>query len=553
MTLQPGTRLGPYEIALRWAPAGWARSTARATRASTAPSRSRSSPRTSPADPELRQRFEREARAISALNHPHICVLHDVGRQDGIDYLVMEYLEGETLADRLKRGALPLEQALRYGIEIAEALDRAHRQGIVHRDLKPGNVMITKSGAEAARLRAGEAAGPRRAPALGLRAERAAHGRRAADRGRHLVGTFPYMSPEQLEGREPDARADVFAFGAVLYEMVTGRRAFTGKSQAQPDRRDPHVGAGAGLADPAAVAARPRPRGREVPGQGPRRALAERARPGQRARVDRGVRRTDAAARPSGPGDRARGGWPWGAGRGPGHRHRRFGPPLSRSRACHSSAPVTAALLPPPGITTLSTSNRARRRSPPTAGASPSSAARGDGSQSLWVRELSRPDVQELPETAGGAYPFWSPDSRRLGFFARGRLNVETRPAAPCARVCDAPYPARRGLGPGGCHPVRGAVGAPPARFRGAAATPWPSRSSSQEVSHRFPHFLPDGHAFPLHRLRLQAPDGETSVYLGSLGRPSPAPLMKASAAALYRPARTRSSSGATAGSWPSA
>ena len=181
------------------------------------------------ASPESRQRFEREAKTISQLSHPHICALYDVGHEDGIEYLVMEYLEGETLADRLVKGPLPFEQMLRYGIEIADALDKAHRQGIVHRDLKPGNVMLTKSGVKLLDFGLAKAMAP-----AGSR--RQSH--RASDQQANLtqegtiLGTFQYMAPEQLEGKEADARTDIFAFGAVLYEMATGRKAFSGASQA---------------------------------------------------------------------------------------------------------------------------------------------------------------------------------------------------------------------------------------------------------------------------------------------------------------------------------
>jgi serine/threonine protein kinase/Tol biopolymer transport system component len=178
---------------------------------------------------ELRQRFEREARAVSSLNHPHICTLHDIGEHEGIGFLVMEYLEGETLAGRLKKGALPLDQALRYGIEISDALDKAHRQGVVHRDLKPGNIMLTKSGTKLldfglAKLRVPET-DTSAASALPTQEKP------LTEKG-SILGTFQYMSPEQLEAKDADERTDIFAFGAVLHEMVTGKRAFEGKSQA---------------------------------------------------------------------------------------------------------------------------------------------------------------------------------------------------------------------------------------------------------------------------------------------------------------------------------
>src|ERR1700680_1810135 len=178
---------------------------------------------------ELRERFEREAKAISSLNHPHICTLHDVGHQDGIDYLVMEYVEGETLATRLAKGPLPLDQALRYAIEIADALDKAHRKGVTHRDLKPGNIMLTKSGAKLldfglAKLREDAA------PATPL--SQLPTGKNPITAQGTILGTLQYMAPEQLEGKEADARTDIFAFGVVVYEMATNKKAFEGKSQA---------------------------------------------------------------------------------------------------------------------------------------------------------------------------------------------------------------------------------------------------------------------------------------------------------------------------------
>jgi serine/threonine-protein kinase len=179
---------------------------------------------------ELRERFEREARTIASLNHPHICTLHDIGRQDGIDYLVMEYLEGETLAQRLNKGLLPLEQVLQYAVEIADALDKAHRKGVTHRDLKPGNIMLTKTGTKLldfglAKLK------QEVAPANVQLSELPTADDPLTGKGM-IVGTLQYMAPEQLEGKEVNARTDIFAFGAVVYEMATGNRAFEGKSQA---------------------------------------------------------------------------------------------------------------------------------------------------------------------------------------------------------------------------------------------------------------------------------------------------------------------------------
>src|SRR5882757_3183950 len=179
---------------------------------------------------ELRERFEREARTIASLNHPHICVLHDIGQQDGIDFLVMEYLEGETLAQRLLKGPLPLEQVLQFAIEISDALDKAHRKGVTHRDLKPGNIMLTKTGTKL--LDFGLAKLNQEVAPKDTQLSELPTANDPLTAQGTIVGTLQYMAPEQLEGKEVDTRTDIFAFGAVVYEMATGKRAFEGKSQA---------------------------------------------------------------------------------------------------------------------------------------------------------------------------------------------------------------------------------------------------------------------------------------------------------------------------------
>src|SRR5512143_942921 len=233
MTISAGARLGPYEIL---APIG-AGGMGEVYRARDSRLGREVAIKVLPdhlsASEELRHRFEREARTISQLSHPHICALYDVGREGDQEFLVMELLEGETLADRLGRGPLPLEQVLRYGIEIADALDRAHRAGVIHRDLKPGNIMLTKSGVKLldfglAKLHAIETADASGITSLPTMTPPS---RPLTSHGT-LLGTFQYMSPEQLEGREADPRSDLFAFGCVLYEMATGTKAFTGTSQA---------------------------------------------------------------------------------------------------------------------------------------------------------------------------------------------------------------------------------------------------------------------------------------------------------------------------------
>src|SRR5437879_2955678 len=228
MTLSSGARLGPYEILSALGAGGmgevYRARDARLDRMVAI----KVLPEHRSTSPQVRERFEREARAISSLSHPHICALYDIGNQDGIDYLVMEYLEGETLAGRLKKGALPLDVALRYAIEIAEALDQAHRHGVVHRDLKPGNLMLTKTGTKLldfglAKVTDTSKTGADNPTAL-LTRDLTSQGT--------ILGTFQYMAPEQLEGKDADARSDIFAFGSVLYEMIAGRKAFDGTSQA---------------------------------------------------------------------------------------------------------------------------------------------------------------------------------------------------------------------------------------------------------------------------------------------------------------------------------
>jgi Tol biopolymer transport system component len=230
MTILPGRRLGPYEILSSVGAGGMGEVyRARDTRLNRIVA-IKVLPTHLADRSELRERFEREARTIASLNHPHICTLHDIGQQDAIDYLVMEYLEGETLAQRLLKGPLPLELVLQYSIEISDSLDKAHRKGVTHRDLKPGNIMLTKSGTKLldfglAKLK--QEATPANVPLSELPT---ANDPLTAEGS--IVGTMQYMAPEQLEGKEVDGRTDIFAFGAVVYEMATGKRAFEGKTQA---------------------------------------------------------------------------------------------------------------------------------------------------------------------------------------------------------------------------------------------------------------------------------------------------------------------------------
>ena len=229
MPLPSGTRLGPYEILALIGAGGMGEVyRARDTRLDRAVA-IKVLPAHLSTNPELRQRFEREARAISSLSHPNICTLHDIGSQEGVDFLVMEHIEGETLDDRLKRGPLSVQELLRCGVEIADALDNAHRQGVVHRDLKPGNIMLTKAGAKLLDFGLARTVATSAIPSALTASPTMTTPLTAAGM---IVGTFQYMAPEQLEGKEVDVRSDIFSLGAVLYEMATGGRAFTGATQA---------------------------------------------------------------------------------------------------------------------------------------------------------------------------------------------------------------------------------------------------------------------------------------------------------------------------------
>src|ERR1700746_761845 len=230
MPILPGRRLGPYEILSAIGAGGMGEVyRARDTRLDRIVA-IKVLPAHLADRSDLRERFDREARVVASLNHPHICTLHDIGQQDGIDFLVMEYLEGETLAQRLAKGPMPLEQVLQYAIEISDALDKAHRKGVTHRDLKPGNIMLTKTGTKLldfglAKLK------QEAAPANVSLSDLPTANEPLTGQGT-IVGTLQYMAPEQLEGKEVDPRTDIFSFVAVVYEMATHKRAFEGNSQA---------------------------------------------------------------------------------------------------------------------------------------------------------------------------------------------------------------------------------------------------------------------------------------------------------------------------------
>jgi Tol biopolymer transport system component len=418
MPLDPGTRLGPYEILSPLGAGGMgevyrARDTrlGRDVAVKVLPEHLSSSP-------ERRARFEREARSVSSLNHPHICALYDVGREGEIDYLVMELLEGETLAGRLTKGALPIAQVLHLGAQIADALDRAHRAGLVHRDLKPGNVMLTKSGAKLMDFGLAKGAGSASSPSA-LTASPTVTTPLTAEGT--IVGTFQYMAPEQLEGKEADARSDLFALGALVYEMATGRRAFEGKTQASLIaailKEDPRPIHSVEAMSPPALDLLVRQCLRKDP--------EERIQSAHDIRLQlEGIAATGAmpggSTVPAAPGrGRSRERLAWGMAA------------LAALIAIAAVAvpffrpapvpPVVFASIPPPDGSTFDTSVLGVAISPD--GRTLAYVARGAHGGNVWVRPLDSTTARPLAGTEGADCLFWSPDSRSIGFWAGGNLR----------------------------------------------------------------------------------------------------------------------------------
>jgi eukaryotic-like serine/threonine-protein kinase len=484
--------------------------------------------------PERRQRFEREARAIASLNHPHICVLHDVGQQDGVDFLVMEYLEGETLADRLKKGALPIDQVLRYAIEIAEALDRAHRHGIVHRDLKPGNVMLTKSGAKLLDFGLAKLRAPETPVSAASQLSALATGDKPLTAEGSLVGTFQYMAPEQLEGKEPDARADIFAFGTLVHEMATGQRAFKGKSQASLIA--------------AILASEPTPISRLQPLTPPAldRVVATclAKDPDERWQSAHDLARElkwiqDGGAAPSVAPVAARS-----------RRGERVawagavlvaamaGLAVSRWRdATHEPLRVIqSTLLPPPNVALNLESSPVL--SPD--GRRIAFMARGeDGRHRVWVRALEAVGAQPLAGTEGANDPFWSADSRSLGFFADGKLKRIDAAGGPPQVVCDASTGRGGAWSREGVIVFAGQLGTGLLRVSASGGVPAPATrldATSHETSHRWPFFLPGGRHFLYTVLRAGGGPEKDAVFVGTLDSDERRQLVAARSNAVYAP-----------------
>jgi len=463
---------------------------------------------------ERRARFEREARLVSQLSHPHVCTVHDVGDEGGIHYLVMERLEGETLAARLDRGPLSLEETLRYGAQIAEALAAAHRQGVVHRDLKPANVMVIASGVKLldfglARLAAGGSGSMGDLPTMTMEA-----GRSLTEEGT-VLGTFPYMSPEQVEGGEADARSDIFALGAVLYEMVTGRRAFGGKSAASIMaavlREDPapvselrpvsppaldHVVAGCLAKDPEArwqsardVATNLRWIGEAGSQAGVAAPVARRRKGRERLAWILAAAALVAAAVAVG----------WAI-----FEVRDL--PLATER-------ITFLVPPPEGAEFFEEVNSNSLALSPD-GTTLALTVEREGESMIVLRRLGESTLRPLPGTEGAESPFWSPDGAFLGFFADEALQKIPAGGGPAQIVCRVQGHNTGAWAPGGTIVFTQALTEHGGLFRVAATggEPTPMATNDPDLAGgwpRYPVVLPDGRRVLFHRFHRPS---ETNV-----------------------------------------
>jgi eukaryotic-like serine/threonine-protein kinase len=440
MPLGPGARLGPYEVVAAIGAGGMGEVyRARDTRLDRTVA-IKILPAAVAGDPIFRERFDREARAVAALNHPHICALYDIGEDAGTAFLVMEHLEGETLADRLTKGPLPIDQAVKYAIQIAEALDKAHRAGIVHRDLKPGNIMICRggpSGPSVAKLLDFGLAKTSPVGALsGLSLLPTAHSPVTAQGT--ILGTLQYMAPEQVEGREADARSDIFAFGAIVYEMVTGKRAFEGKSQASViasilDREPPAMSSLQPLAPEAldhvvqrCLAKDPEERWQTIADV--MRELVWTVKADTRGRITippPAVWRTT----------RQRLVW-LGAGAGVAVAAFTLAAPFLRPAPVDVRS-IRLSIVPPSDVVlTRGTNNTVAVVSPDGRRVAFIAQRAGVGPYQLWVRSLDAMDSQPLAGTDAATLPFWSPDSRMLGFYSFGQLRAVDASSGPVQSIC---------------------------------------------------------------------------------------------------------------------
>jgi eukaryotic-like serine/threonine-protein kinase len=497
MGLSSGTKLGPYEIGAPLGAGGMGEVyRARDTRLDRSVAIKILPPHLAD-KADASERFEREARTISSLNHPNICQLHDVGTHDGVRYLVMELLEGETLAERLRRGPLPMEQVLRYGAEIATGLQAAHRCGVVHRDLKPGNIMLTKSGAKLMDFGLAKGMTSQKTVSSELTATlTSSHATPLTQQGT-IVGTFQYMAPEQVEGNEADARSDIFSLGAVLYEMVCGKRAFEGKTlvsvaasilekEPEPIRNlQPLTPASLERAIKKCLAKDPDERWQSAGD------LAS-----ELKWISEGSGSLPAVAKPASAG----------------------GMRVSEWLAWMFLAMAVIAVVVLSLVLGFSGGNKPVVRTqiaateklqfnfvgdnggPPVIspdGKNIVFSGRADGKNQLLLRSMDKLTPQPIAGTDGATFPFWSPDSRSIAFFADGKLKRIDIAGGAALSICDAP------AGRGGSWSGNGTIVFSPQftdpLFQVPATGGNPTmvtRLSDKFTTHRWPWFLPDSQHF---------------------------------------------------------
>ena len=500
MTLAPGTKLGPYEIDVPLGAGGMAEVYhAKDTRLERSVA-IKILPAQFSADPIRKERFEREAKTISKLNHPHICVLYDIGHQGGIDYLVMECVEGETLAKRLEKGPLSLEQVLKYGAQIADALDKAHRAGIVHRDLKPGNIMLTATGAKLLDFGLAKPAVPLVSEAT-LTA--AVTQTTPVTREGTIVGTFQYMSPEQVEGKEVDGRSDIFSLGAVLYEMVTGKKAFEGRSQLS-------VASAILEKEPARITSI-KPMTPPALDHAIRLCMAKD--PEERWQTARDLAfelkwiaecSAQAGAFPSAGQEMITHQWlAWSVAALLGVTAALFAI-LYWGRRPPVTEPVRFELPLPPGNLSFTLSPNGRQLAFPVPGP--------EGL--IWIRHLESLEARTLPGTENVQTPvFWSPDSRFIAFQSGNKLKKIDVSGGPPQPICDTSAIVLGGAWNRDDTIIFGTVGNGIMQVPAAGGVPTlVTATSGRNEIHVFPSFLSDGRHF----VYLRAPEN-TGIYIGSL------------------------------------
>ncbi len=512
MLLSAGNKLGPYEILSPLGAGGMGEVyVARDPRLNRTVA-IKVMPKHIAARAELRERFEREARAVSGLNHPHICALFDVGNQDGVEFMVLEHLEGEPLSARIAKGALPLDQAVKFAMQIADALDRAHRKGVVHRDVKPGNVMLTRDGVKLLDFGLAKSSIKPGANDDTMSAALTQEG--------SVLGTAQYMAPELFEGEDADERSDIFAFGCVLYEMVTGHRAIKAVPGAQP---------------PLMSTVKPAALERIV-----RRCLEKDPEDRYRSLHDVFLDLRSIHERPDAP-VKVKQAWTgWAAAAvfmaiaaGASYLYLRTKP---------LEEPIVHLSLVPPANGRFSTevSGVPHLAMAPDGKNVVFAAAGGDNKNQLWLRSLDSTVAHALAGSENGGFPFWSADSRSVAFFSSGKLRRIDVAGGPALPLADAP------LSRGGTWNGSGVVVFSPgtngplwrvADTGGGVSPVTKLDAAAGETSHRFPSFLPDGKHFLYAVWRIGT--NQVSLRAGSIDSPDVSKVLQdADSSALYADGR---------------